>query len=286
MSALPVADGTVADGTLGDALGDAARQSCPSGATLCEDFESYADGATQLAPKWEVYTFSAALKVDSTKPHAGTRALHVNTPSGASHFADIIKQSQDGTAVIPRSHFGRVMIWAATIPDGPNGSHWSVTQASGPTADNPMAGLKYSNGGQFGFLFVGYSRRDTRPLNPDGGFALRSGGSEPGDPPPINDCAKRSTTEVFPLRKWVCWEWKTDAANNETHLWVDGKPITDLDVFGRGDTCVGMTNAVVWQGPVLFNKFILGFDTYQTSPPEEMWFDDLAIGPDRMGGSP
>jgi hypothetical protein len=37
---------------------------------------------------------------------------------------------------------------------------------------------------------------------------------------------------------------------------------------------------------VLFNKFILGFDTYQTAPAEEMWFDDLAIGPERIGCVP
>ncbi len=236
--------GPVLDVAPRDAVGDAA-ESCPGGATLCEDFESYADGATQLAPKWEVYTFSATLKVDSTRPHAGMRALHVNTPAGASRFADIIKQTQDGTPVLPRVHFGRVMLWAATIPDGPNGSHWGINHASGPTADNAKAALKYSHGGQFGKLFAGYSRRDMRAVNPDGTFALRGGGGEPSDPPPEVDCAKRSTTDVFPLRKWVCWEWKFDPEKNEAHLWVDGIPIVALDVFARGDTCVGTTNAEV-----------------------------------------
>ncbi|MEA2699644.1 MAG: hypothetical protein QOI66_3915 [Myxococcales bacterium] len=262
------------------AVETAAPSTCPAGATLCEDFEGYADGATSLAPKWETYTLSAAIKVDGSKPHAGSRALHLTTQAGASHFADIIKQSQDGSAVLPKAHFGRVMLWTATVPPD---AHWGINHAAGPTATDRRMQLKYSHGGQFGKLFAGYSQRQ-RPVNPDGTFPPRGGGVEPGDPPTTVDCYKRAAVAVLPLRKWVCWEWKFDANASETHLWVDSNPITDLDAVGRGTGCVApLPGDTAWQGPVLFNKLILGFDQYQDAPAQEVWMDDLVIGPDRVG---
>jgi hypothetical protein len=268
------------DGMVLDAPGDAGS-GCPAGAALCEDFESFADGATTLAPKWEAYTLMGTVKVDGSKPHAGTRALHVTTVAGAAHFADIIRQSQDNTAVVPLVHYGRVMLWTSHVPDGANGSHWGINHASGPTATDRNAQLKYSHGGQFGKLFAGYSQRE-RPVNPDGTFPPRGGGAEPNDPPTTVDCSQRAASAVLPLNKWVCWEWKFDATNNETQLWVDSQPINDLDVKERGSACVNNTDSI-WQGPVLFNKLILGFDQYQDAPAQEFWFDDLVISTARVG---
>jgi hypothetical protein len=96
------------------------------------------------------------------------------------------------------------------------------------------------------------------------------------------DCWKRATVATMPLRQWVCWEWKYDATKNETQLFVNGAEQTELTVMGRGEGCVAGNNPA-WDGPIYFNKVIIGWEQYQDAPAQEAWFDDVAVGPDRIG---
>ena len=254
---------------------DAAPASCPAGAVVCEDFEGYADGATDLSPNWLVYGYSGTVKVDSTKPHAGSRAMHVTTQAGGHHYSDIIKQTQDGTAVLPLVHYGRVMVWVTEVPGA---SHWSINHAAGPPAGMKTMAAKYSEGGERGKLMAGYSVRQ-RPLAADGSFLLRGGGMEATDGNPSADCSKVAQTETMPTKSWVCWQWKFDATKNETHLWVNGTEQTEVAVVGKGTACAPA--GTVWQGPTAFTKLIVGWEHYQDdAPAQEAWLDDLAVGPD------
>ncbi|HVR62952.1 MAG TPA: hypothetical protein VMU50_13705 [Polyangia bacterium] len=286
--------GAVAGGTGGGAAGgsgggagagsssdgspaDAAPAGCPAGTVVCEDFESYTDGATDLSPNWQAYNYSGMVKVDSTKPHAGMRAMHVTVQAGGHHYADIIKQTQDGTAVLPLVHYGRVMVWVTTVPGA---SHWSINHSAGPPAGMPTAAAKYSEGGERGKLMAGYSVRQ-RPVDKMGMFLLRGGGMEATDGNPSADCSKVAQTEVMPPKAWVCWQWKFDATKNETHLWVNGTEQTEVAVVGKGTACSAGGAATVWQGPTAFTKLIVGWEQYQDDAGmQEAWLDDLAIGPD------
>jgi hypothetical protein len=253
---------------------------CPAGAIVCEDFERYADGATDLSPAWMVYGYSGTVKVDSTKAHAGNRAMHVTTQAGGHHYSDIIKQTQDGTAVLPPVHYGRVMVWVSEVPGA---SHWSINHAAGPPAGMKDVAAKYSEGGEKGKLLAGYSVRP-RPLAPDGSFLLRGGGQEATDQNATADCSKLAQTETMPTKAWVCWEWKFDATKNETHLWVNGVAQTEVDVVGKGTACSTGAAATVWQGPTAFTKLIVGWEHYQDdAPAQEAWLDDLVIGTQQVG---
>jgi hypothetical protein len=55
--------------------------SCLPGAVICDDFEKYADGATNLGPDWVTYTYSGTVRVDTTKPRGGAKP-HVTTQQG------------------------------------------------------------------------------------------------------------------------------------------------------------------------------------------------------------
>ena len=133
----------------------------------------------------------------------------------------------------------------------------------------------------YGKLLAGYSVRQ-RVTAADGSFLLRGGGPENGDPATMADCSKAAKTETLAAKTWVCWEWKFDATNNETHLWLDGQPQTDVDVVGHGTACVGGANPV-WQGPTAFTKLIVGWEQYQDAPAQEAWIDDLVIATERVG---
>ncbi|HVR62925.1 MAG TPA: hypothetical protein VMU50_13560 [Polyangia bacterium] len=274
--------GNSADGGAGDgAPADAAGGACPPAATLCDDFESYADGATSLAPTWQVYTYAGGtVRVDGTKPFAGTRALHVTTPMGSRKYADIIKDTPDGTALLPLKHYGRVMVWATAMPSG---AHWNISQAGGLVAGSTTNVAKYSYGGMNGKLHPNYTLR-TRVIH--GATPFRGGGPEEGDDnnPATLDCSTDGKTEVLPTKTWVCWEWMFDGAKRETHLWLDGVAETEVDVLGMGTRCQGANHA--WDGPEMFTRVILGWEQYTAPVSEvnqEVWLDDLAMGPERIG---
>ncbi len=75
---------------------------------------------------------------------------------------------------------------------------------------------------------------------------------------------------------------------NEMHLWLDGAAQTEVDVVGNGTACVAPAAAnTPWQGPQTFTKFALDWEAYGTdSPQQQVWFDEFAIGEQRIGCPP
>jgi hypothetical protein len=258
---------------------DAEAATCPAGA-LCDDFESYATGTTDLAPKWTVYKYGGGtLQVDATKPYRGAKALHLTVPAGGRKYADIIKETADDTAVLPIRHYGRVMVWVTAMPSA---AHWNINQAGGLLAGSTDVIAKVSYGGQNAKLMPNYTQRSRVIL---GATPLRGGGPQDGDPaPPPFDCSTSAPTEKLTTKAWVCWEWMFDGASNQMHLWQNGQPQPEVDVVGMGQTCVGGTNRV-WQGPKAFSKVIIGWEQY-TQPSDvanEVWLDDLVMSGERVG---
>jgi hypothetical protein len=262
-----------------DTAGDTAGGACPPGA-ICDDFESYAVGATDLAPAWTVYTYGGgALQVDGTKAFRGGKSLHLTIPVGGRKYADIIRQTADDSAVLPLRHYGRVMVWVTAIPSA---AHWAINQAGGIVAGTTDMTAKYSWGGQNAKLLPGYSQR-SRVIA--GATPLRGGGPQDGDPNPAPvDCSQPTRTETLATKKWVCWEWMVDGATPELHMWLDGQPQTEADVVGKGTACA--TGAITaWTAPKAFSKIIVGWETYTQASDvaNEVWLDELVMGPDRVG---
>ena len=274
-------------GNRGDAASDSPAAdasgagSCPAGAIICENFETYQVPATDLGPEWLLYSYGGAtVQVDSSKAFNGAKSLHMTAPVGGRKYADIIKQNPPEKALLPSKHFGRAMVWLTTTPAT---VHWNINQASGPLASDPNLIAKFSEGGQRGVLEPNYSLR--APIG-DGMTPLRGGGPEDGDPNMIPaDCAVPAKTEKIPLKKWVCWEWMFDADANQLQLWVDNVAQSEIDIDNKPIGICVAGGARIWQGPKLFTKMIIGWEQY-TSPSEvaqEAWLDDLVVADQRVG---
>jgi hypothetical protein len=252
------------------------RLDCPAGAVICEDFEKYATGATDLTPDWQTYKYGGTtLQVDTSKPFQGSKALHLTAPVGGRKYADIVKQNPLDKELLPVKHFGRVMLWVTALPST---VHWNINQAGGPLASNAQLIGKYSFGGQNGVLSANYTQR--APVG-DGLTPLRGGGPEDGDPnPPPVDCGPNATNQRLAVGKWVCWEWMFDAQASRIQLFLDGVEQTQVGARGNCTT--------TFQGPRVFSKMILGWEQY-TSPsdkPQDAWMDNLVVSDQRIGCPP
>jgi hypothetical protein len=267
---------------VGGVDGGADAGACPAG-SICEDFESYASGSSELGPAWTVYTYGGgALQVDATKPFHGGKALHLTIPAGGRKYADIIKQGAGDAAVLPRKHYGRVMVWLSAIPSA---AHWAINQAGGILAGTADMTAKYSWGGQNAKLLPGYSQR-SRVIG--GATPLRGGGPQDGDPNPAPvDCSTPVHTETVATKRWVCWEWMVDGTTPEMHMWLDGVAQTEADVVGKGTACATGPNGP-WTAPETFSKIIVGWETYTQASDVaiEAWLDELVVGPERVGCPP
>jgi hypothetical protein len=260
---------------------------CPASAVVCDDFEKYASGATSLAPDWIAYTYSGAVRVDGTKPRAGKQSLHLTAQAGAHHYADLIRASR-GKEVLPLKHYGRLMVWLTAVPPS---SHWNLNMSSGPMVGFPDEQAKFFEGGMFGKLMSNYAQRGRIIVN--GQELLRGGGPEAGDPGADADCAVAAPMQKIVAGRWVCWEWEFDGVGNEAHLWVDTQPVTEVDAVMSGKQCQGpgfqgrkMMANYKWEGPQLFDKLIIGWEQYQDTPAQELWIDDVIVGPERVGCPP
>jgi hypothetical protein len=247
------------DAVDGDAATDGGT-GCPPGALLCDDFEGYA-AVADFTAAWKPATTAATMTVDSTKAFAGGKALHIKGAAGTPS-AVIVK---DGAPLFPISGnvmWGRVMLWLTATPGGDY--HMNSIQAAGTIPGSTQWG-KYGWGVQAGKVLAGYTVRDT----PSGAA--------------IVDCSKPSAM-AFPDQRWVCVEWEFDSAKNEMHMWFDSTLLADADVIGKGTRCVNNADLTKpWTGPA-FSNLTLGWQQYQASSGAlELWMDDLAIGPQRIG---
>jgi hypothetical protein len=275
-------DGT--GGSSGAAGAGGGSGACPANAILCDDFEKYTDGATDLSPSWIAYTYSGALKVDTTKPRGGKQSLHLNVQQGMRHYADIIRETR-GQELVPLHHFGRLMVWITQVPQG--AQHWNVNISSGPLTGYPDEIAKFAEGGMFGKLMSNYAQRARAKAGDQ--YLLRGGGPEQGDAPADADCAVAAPAQTIAAGKWVCWEWEFDGPNDTARLWLDGVAMTEIDAVGHGKQCQGpgfagkpMNAEYAWEGPQLFDKVIIGWEQYQDMPAQEVWIDDVAVGGERI----
>jgi len=200
------------------------------------------------------------------------------------HYADIIRETR-GQELLPRKHYGRLMVWITMIPPS---SHWNINFSSGPMVGAPDELAKFAEGGMFGKLMSNYAERARVMAN--GQYLLRGGGPEAGDPGSEADCAVAAPTQTVTAGKWLCWEWEFDGTADEAHLWVDGQPMSEIDAVKSGKQCQGpgfmgrpMTATYRWESPVVFDKLIIGWEQYQDTPAQEAWIDDVVVGTERVG---
>jgi hypothetical protein len=220
---------------------------------LCEDFES----GTLDATTWTV-TGNAPV-VDGVQKMRGNKALHITkTGNGASY----IKEKK--TFPAPKNtYYGRAFVYFDKLPQAPlTYAHWTFIAASGTGVSGEIrVSAQLQNGANhFG---VGTDNRTD-----DAGTGDWT--TTDGDPKPPN---------AVPTQKWICIEWMHKGDTNETRFWWDAVEHPSLHTTptmngGNGQPFLLPQFTNVW----------LGWDEYQTTTePFEMWLDEIAIDPARIG---
>ncbi len=246
--------------------GGAAGADPCANAIVCEDFEAQPLGAEPGAP-WTANTDdNGEAVVSSDKAYGGARALRLRT-SGASSYqrAYVVLE---GAPLFPAAKdviWGRLMVYTEAAAN--DGVHWTMIQGEGDVAGQPYRSLIRYGGQHMQRLMANYeTNSDTA------GYG--------------SDCWHHSETKM-PEGSWACIEWRFDAPSDTMNFYLDGSQVGDLTVVGmndpsNGDGCVTNDLNGVWTFPV-FDKLSLGWESYQTDDPREIWIDDVAIGTERLG---
>jgi hypothetical protein len=259
---------------------------------LCDNFEEYTFVAmnppllNELLPNWQQYKFHGYPRVDPSKPYVGKQSAVLDTEASSYRFAGFIRETPDGVSVVPLAHYGRMMVWINALPTT---SQWTIIEVQGLLAGSTTQLATYGIGGMGPNVGLSYTQRP-RAVDADGGIALRMGGPQTAVENAMAqaNCTKSATTEKFPTKAWVCVEWMIDATKSEMHLWLNGMPQTEVDVTGSGTSCVAPAPSTTpWQGPPAFTKIDFGWEAYGTDSPGQLdWFDEFALGTQRIGCPP
>jgi hypothetical protein len=270
---------------------------CAPGAIFCDGFEEYPILKSpydpmgnsydlvktgETAPTWLSYHFHGPPRVDASKPFKGKQNFHLDTESGHIASADIIKVGPDGADLWPAAHYGRVMVWLKAVP--PN-SAWGIVTEQGLLPGSTTDVAQYTLGGSNGKVALTYTQRKRVVKNDVSSPKVRRGGdAQNNDAAPLAQCRVTATTTAFPAAKWACVEWMVDRTKPELHLWIDGQAATEVDVVGKAGACsVGAPAA--WTGPERFTELDVGWEVYGNDggPAWEAWFDEVAVGTQRLG---
>jgi hypothetical protein len=265
---------------------------CPANALFCDDFEEYTFmpvagqlDLSEMAPNWAQYSFHGYPRADNAKAFLGKQAAHFDTESGSYRFAAFIRETPDGVPAVPSAHYGRVMVFLNAVSPA---TQWTILEVQGLLPGSTTELATYGFGGNKGHLAASYSQRP-RVSSGDGGIALRAGGPQSAAENAMAkvDCTKTATTQTFPTNKWACVEWNIDAQKGRMHLWIDGVAQPEVDVAGQGTECAAGTPTTPWQAPSVFTKLDLTWEGYgNDSPGQQSFFDEFAVGEQRIGCPP
>lgn len=241
---------------------------CPETAWFCEDFETLPHGSFAGDERWSIAISNADrdnrdLEIASENPHAGGSALRATTAAGANNnWQNYLVHTFDA----PQStFFGRVFIYVERFavkleePSRP-GMHWYMLEHrafgvhNGIENTNPGHLVRLLNG-HYGFGVPSETSMALNYVIPGTGEEGTSAGSHP----------------IFEDR-WVCFEWLYDAAANRIVLWQDGDMLVDSE--GIGAYAIPPAENVAIGAATTQGTYEPGFD---------VWFDDLALGSERIG---
>lgn len=261
---------------------------CPANALLCDNFEEYTFVAMnpplldELVPNWAQYKFHGYPRVDPSKPYLGKQSATMDTEAGSYRFAGLIHDTADSVAAVPLQHFGRVMVFMKALPKT---AQWNIIELSGLLPGSTTDLATFGVGGLGPHVGLSYTQRP-RQKNPDGSVALRAGGPQNAQENALAkaNCMKNADAASFPVAEWVCVEWSLDASKGEMHVWLDTAQ-AEVAALGSGASCIAPAPASTpWQGPERFTKVALDWEAYDSdSPQQQVWFDELAIGTQRIG---
>ncbi|MDB4947120.1 MAG: hypothetical protein JWP97_6654 [Labilithrix sp.] len=226
-----------------------------AGLQLCEDFES----GTLDTTTWKVT--GTAPTIDGVQKARGAKALHIKmNANGASY----VKETKTFPAT-NNTYWARAFVYFASLPAPPamTYSHWTFAAATGTGVQGEirLSGQLQNGANHFG---VGTD---------SGSSATGTGDWTNSDKDPTN------AVRAVPTKEWMCIEWMHDGEHDETKFFWDAVEHPSLATTAAKHG--GNTNPYVLPE---FNALWFGWQEYQTSSgPFEMWVDEIAVDPKRIG---
>ena len=239
-----------ANGT-GGTTGTAGTGGCPSNATFCSGFESpgLPTGATYLF-NGSPGDWSRDFAIDTSQHHAGSSSLLVKnaTASGSSGS----------------------MLRLLGVPV-PTGAFWVRFWVQ---SDMPMGGTDHNG-------FAGPSNFDTGNTSgiidsfcEDRGIAFNTMDSDVTWPTGYGQLQSGAINlYTLPAMTWKCVELSYDLTNRHQQLYIGGSLVIDAANYPPSSSYPSST----------FAAFTFGFQQFH-GPPRQMWYDDVAVAPTRIGG--
>jgi hypothetical protein len=242
-----------AGGSGGAPSGGAGGIGCPTGAFLCEGFETFTEGAAPTEPWTRDVRGAGQINVESSRPFSGTKSLRVTGTMNADR-ANVKRP----LAITANTVFVRFMMYTIGYPSS-SGVHTRLMRLG--TSAGAAQGTPDSS-----YSFANYNGTAIEKVN---SIYLRNTATR------LNDTAVKN--------RWVCWEFaidKTGGVGRVTpHLWLDGR---ELALAAAGSSSHGMTSPS-WD-PIPIEVLILGLDGFQSDAVRaDFWIDELVIGSQRVG---
>jgi hypothetical protein len=240
-----------AGGTLGTG-GGAAAVACPAGTTFCSGFE------TAGMPAGTTYKVNAApgdwtrdFALDTTVHNTGATSLRVkpstDTTTSGSAYKMLAATAPSGKFWV-RFYVRSDVELGQMDPAGSDGLHNAFAQAAASDDPNEAVNLEFAQDAGIAFN----SHDDVRW--PAGYGRLTTG----------------IHAYTLPALTWHCIEISFDSTTRTQMLYANGTQLINVTDY-----------PMVSQVGMPFSVFRFGFLQFH-GPPRTMWYDDVAVGPNRM----
>jgi len=224
--------------------------SCQAGGLLvCDDFENAPVGGAPNGATWALSIFEqqGAISIDGTQAHSGSKSVYVNG-TGQDTYRSVLFTTTAPFPAPANSFYARVFLRSKN----PMGTGHSTYFGAG-SADNQR------------MLRIGFqqSMLETNLILSTNEYGLLSG---PWTQP--------AQGVQLPAGEWHCLEAFFDGAQHEVRVWFDD---TEVQALHTTDWNANLTD---WSPQ--YARAWFGFETYH-GEQDELWYDDVAIGTQRIG---
>lgn len=220
-----------------------------AGLSVCDDFESATVGGAPSAATWKIEKFQneGTVEIDGTVSHSGSKSVHVvGNWNGSFRYAMFTT-----TKPFPasgNSFYTRVFIRSKTAMGDGHSTYFGGYQTDWQRT-----------------LRVGFNHfmMDVNLTHPSSEWELQSG-----------DWSNPANGIQFVPEQWHCVEAFFDGTEHEVRVWFEGNEVSRLHTKDWGN------NLTHWSPTYQVARF--GFETYH-GEQAELWYDDVAIGSQRIG---
>lgn len=253
---------TTANSDAGPGADPLGASRCDSAAVaLCDDFESEAADGVPSTATWRVLTSYSGqpstvnrVAIDTQHAARGKRAVHVHTETNDPVYLE--------TNVLPSMNngfYGRVFAYFGQDPGARSKGHWGAFVGVGKKSADGQD-IEVRIGGQFDILVANYAPND----------ALQTSASRDGY---YDDGAR------LPIATWSCFEFQFDGAGQQLRVWLDGAELERLHVTDWNQFGHGLTPA--WSPA--YDRVRIGYQSWNADTPIDVWYDAVALDPERIG---